>query len=1012
MSFLDKATPVQTNTPSFIAKATPVESTGRKVAGVVAPSTQEFSDYLRASSRLKSGEIAEMQKEREALVASGDPTTKTRIAQIDKDIADVVSKADKTFGQKLGMAAGTGIEMSGVAELGALATGVGRYGLRKVLGKAASEVTPKAVYTPFAENKAAQFINRATTIAPKTAVEEQAFSNAPLISKVKSIGKDTLKMLPESAGFGYGYDVTSGLRNNEGTDALIPGQATAMGVALPLGIGGIRTGKNVIVPSRAKAIDSLEQTYTDLMSGTTPGKKKVSKIEQKVENMNKAGTEGKTPQRVLAEQGIIPNRSGTKLDTFDQANEYRQSFSHLKEANKQALEQVGLSSQLIKLDDLESDAIKYANSQRNIDSGRAPKMVKEIQTEFDNLRKAYPEGVIPIGKVDEIKSARWDNVFGNKGLIDSDVLKKDSEYAIAKSMQKNIEEVATLSGNPDVAQLNREIGDRLEAARYLEELDGKTIKGGRLLKYITTGIGSSLGQTIPGKIIGALGGNIAGEMIIAANVSNPIKRLMLRNLEAKDPEAYIRTVEWLRKQKLDSETRLLLPAPRSIPMGGKDIKGNIVSPSGSKVATPLDFSGATENNIRQGLQQKKNTLLLPAPSNRIITPNTQGTPNPLGRAYKAQEIGDVGGTRQRLSKELPYEKSPSNAQTTSAIINDTTIHKSIPSKNSYVKEVPTSIDGLDKKDQEAVHNWLIKQPDEAKRQLYKATKEGLDYYNAMYERGIEKYNSLIKYIEGGKGNKNGVLPEAGVTGGKNSNGRSMREFIMVKNKDGKYTRKEANPIKFQKQGDLILEENGFKSKEDAQDFIDQFNETIAQRKKFQEDERKLRGNTPGYNNAYGVVAGLQPTYDDKGNINGMKFDPKMAMAGVALGSVAPKFNRDSAGKFAKVDAIKAVENIMKKPFTNNVNEELVSHIRILKDPKSTPFDKSYSRDLSAHILKTHGLFDFEGKLTKADDEIITQIADKAGEFSDELASRAAGVAEDTVTQDMMKERMGMFPKKK
>lgn len=800
----------------------PQVSTGRKTAEILAPSTTALSDYVRASSRLKSGEIDFMQKEREALISSKDPKAKTRINEIDTEIAKVIANADKTTGQKFGMAIGTGIEMSGVAELAALGGAVGRYGLRKVLGKAATEVAPKDVYTPFAGSKAANFITKATTIAPKTATEEAAYKASSLGSKAKVIAKDTAKLMPESVGFGYGYDVSMGLQEGEGTESLKPGAMTAIGAALPVAIGGTRLAKNAVVPSKAKAIDSLEQTYADLMSGTTPGKKKISKIEKKTEMMDKAGTTGKTPMRTLAEGGIIPKRNGPKLDTFDQAEEYRSGITYLKDANKQALEEVGLSSQLTKLDDLEASAIKYANSQRNIDSGRAPKMVKEIQKEFDYLREAYPEGVIPVGKVDEIKSARWDNVFGNKGLIDADVLKKDSEYAIAKAMQKHIEEIADVAGNPEVAQLNREIGDRLEAAKFLEDLNGKTIKGGRLLKYMTTGIGATLGNTVPGKIIGALGGNLAGEIIIATNISGPMKRLILRNLSKQDPAAYTKTIQWLSKQKLDKETRLLLPAPKTTMMGGTDIKGNKILPSGQKVAKPLEF--------------------------------------------------------------LPQSKSPNNAQTTKAISKDAIMPASIPlTKNTVNKEIVDNLDHLSEKDKSVVEKWLNAKPDETERQLYKAAKDFDDYINAQYDQGIDRYNGIIKYIEGGAKNKDGVLPEMGVTSGKNSNGRKMREFVTIKNKDGKYIKKEASPLKFQKRGDTFIEELGFNDKEEAQDFIDNFRKTIEQRAISKKDLASFTN--PALKNSYGAVAGIQ--VDEEGNVT---FSPEMAAIGMIGGHLAPKMN--------------------------------------------------------------------------------------------------------------------------
>ena len=861
----------------------PQVSTGRKTAEILAPSTTALSDYVRASSRLKSGEIDFMQKEREALISSKDPKAKTRINEIDTEIAKVIANADKTTGQKFGMAIGTGIEMSGVAELAALGGAVGRYGLRKVLGKAATEVAPKDVYTPFAGSKAANFITKATTIAPKTATEEAAYKASSLGSKAKVIAKDTAKLMPESVGFGYGYDVSMGLQEGEGTESLKPGAMTAIGAALPVAIGGTRLAKNAVVPSKAKAIDSLEQTYADLMSGTTPGKKKISKIEQKTEMMDKAGTTGKTPMRTLAEGGIIPKRNGPKLDTFEQAQEYRSGITYLKDANKQALEEVGLSSQLTKLDDLEASAIKYANSQRNIDSGRAPKMVKEIQKEFEYLREAYPEGVIPIGKVDEIKSARWDNVFGNKGLIDADVLKKDSEYAIAKAMQKHIEEVADVAGNPEVAQLNREIGDRLEAAKFLEDLNGKTIKGGRLLKYMTTGIGATLGNTVPGKILGALGGNLAGEIIIATNISGPMKRLILRNLSKQDPAAYTKTIEWLSKQKLDKETRLLLPAPKTTMMGGTDIKGNKILPSGQKVAKPLEF--------------------------------------------------------------LPQSKSPNNAQTTKAISNDAIMPDSIPlTKNAVKEDVVDNLDHLSEKDKAIVEKWLNSNPDETERQLYKAAKDFDDYINAQYDQGIDRYNGVIKYIEGGAKNKDGVLPEMGVTSGKNSNGRKMREFVTVKDKDGKYVKKEANPLKFQKRGDTFIEELGFNDKEEAQDFIDYFRKIIEQRAISKKDLASFTN--PALKNSYGAVAGIQ--VDEDGNVT---FSPEMAAIGMIGGHLAPKMNlfKEAKGstlanflKVAKTVAGKSEDEL--KRLWENANKGGLGKAKILQ--KGTKHDKDLAKALS------------------------------------------------------------------
>ncbi len=315
---------------------------------------------------------------------------------------------------------------------------------------------------------------------------------------------------------------------------------------------------DIIKTKQPQAINELEQTYNEIMSGTTPGKKKLSKIGVKTEALNNAGTQGKTPMRTLAEDGVIPNQSGTKLDTFEQAQQYKQNIIPLKNANKTALKEVGLSTAPVKLSDLEIRAIEYARTPENINAGRFDKMKSDIVKEFNSLRRNYPGGSIPLSTVDDIKAARWDNVFKNKGLVEADVLKKNSEYAIAKSLQKTIEEIASKAGNPDVAQLNRAIGDRLEAAKFLEDINGKTVKGGRLLKYMTTGIGASFGHSVPGKIIGALGGNLVGDLILSNSIASPVKRFILKSFLTTNPEAYTKTLQWLEKQNLDRETRLLL----------------------------------------------------------------------------------------------------------------------------------------------------------------------------------------------------------------------------------------------------------------------------------------------------------------------------------------------------------------------------------------------------------------------------------------------------------------------
>ena len=461
--------------------------------------------------------------------------------------------------------------------------------------------------------------------------------------------KQGVKNVATGAGLGYANDVTMGLQglrgeDREGVKSLIPGLGTAIGTTIPLVSEATQTVKNIKNPSPERvnnAINELESKYTEWSSGTKPGKKLVNQFGKKTEALNKAGTTGREPQRVLAEKGIVPQLNGVKFDTFQQADDFRNSASSLREANKLALQEAQLSTVPTDITVLEAKALKEAKTPQNINSGRFDKMEKDIRREFAILRKNYPDGKIPLGLQDDIKSARWDNVFKNKGLVEADVLKKDSEYAIAKAFQKNIEEVAEQAGAKDVAQLNREIGDIMDASKFLESLDGKVLKGGRLGKFVGTVIGSSLGQTIPGKIVGAVGGNIVADQLIKADVQSPVRRAILKRLKEQDPEAYQMTLKWLTEQDTLRGNRLALPAGGIQPIinEGRPIKVFPKNVEGEYVGK--DIVGQSKSPTAQQTNPamtKVNNTVIPKSSPKSATKSIDPLINEAKKYKSAEEF--------------------------------------------------------------------------------------------------------------------------------------------------------------------------------------------------------------------------------------------------------------------------------------------------------------------------------------------------------------------------------------
>jgi len=315
-------------------------------------------------------------------------------------------------------------------------------------------------------------------------------------------------------------------------------------------IAGEMAGK--VLPSTKKAINALEQDYYKWSGATKAGVKKMRAAEARTLKMDKSGTTGRAPQRVLAESGIIPKTEGTKFSTMDQAIELRGKIEPYVKAQQEAVAAAEKTTAPIKTAEFMEKVIEDIRTKENVASGKAAKLEAEIRREFNNYKKEYGEEML-LSTVNEIKSARWkDSKFDF-----TQPLKGDVNYAIAKAAQKSIEKTAKKAGLDDVAQLNREIGDVLEASKFLESLDGNTLKGGRLGKYAFGTIGAIGGTSIGpvGTFLGAVGGNVIADLLMKRSVSPIVRRTILKAIKDKDPVAFTKVKEWMKSP--EAKQRLL-----------------------------------------------------------------------------------------------------------------------------------------------------------------------------------------------------------------------------------------------------------------------------------------------------------------------------------------------------------------------------------------------------------------------------------------------------------------------
>ena len=393
--------------------------------------------------------------------------------------------------------------------------------------------------------------------------EAPVSGGAELVSKIAELGIEDPLLIPSLL-----YAPTAAKRPDIITKIAGPvtrGADTSLKALMPKTkavVSGIKASRT------NKAIDKLEDSYLDIMRGRQQTRNASQKAERVTQLKNKSGTVGRTPERVLAENGIVPEHQGTEFTTRAQAGELMEKVRPLSEANKAALREAQLSTAPISIDDFERAAILKAKSPANLAAGDADAIADKISREMALYRKNFGDR-IALDTLDDIKSARWKKT--GFSLTRDDKLASNADYVIAKTAQETIEETAARAGAMDVAQLNREIGDILEAAKFLELLDGKKVLYGRMGKHMArlagTIIGAASGGPLSG-IAGLIGGDIVARMLSSTSIASPVKRLILKNLQRTSPAAYQRTLDWLKKQGLDRELRVRLPAPSFIPMTG------------------------------------------------------------------------------------------------------------------------------------------------------------------------------------------------------------------------------------------------------------------------------------------------------------------------------------------------------------------------------------------------------------------------------------------------------------
>ena len=389
----------------------------------------------------------------------------------------------------------------------------------------------------------------------------------------------------------------------------VKGNLEAVGQFAELGanVGLVKAGAKALNPIgrfaarnlQPKVIKNIADSYRDVAGQTQKART----------TLGRAVERGKDPAQFLAERNIVPEVKKGKMLTEAASGKLDEMVEPLNRHLDLALKEIEPGVRRIPLADVEAQAISRVRSQSNINKNIANELEADVRAEFNAYRSNFGNEVT-VTQLNGIKQGKWartpfDVTKPYKGTVN---------YEIGRVAKDTIEQVVPkeLLG---VRELNSAIGDILEARKFLDSLNGRVVRHGRLggLFGRTIGAIAGSGGGPIGTILGALGGDAVIDIIQKSTFSNPLKQIILRNLQVNDPLAYQQAIKFIGQAEVERATRLALPEPRVI--YGQPYKGS-----------PIQEPPRITTSPGGGLPYREPLPRTTAPQNQVVIPPR----NPMG----------------------------------------------------------------------------------------------------------------------------------------------------------------------------------------------------------------------------------------------------------------------------------------------------------------------------------------------------------------------------------------------
>lgn len=276
--------------------------------------------------------------------------------------------------------------------------------------------------------------------------------------------------------------------------------------ASELGSAAVNKVGETIAPV-ADAVNSAANTVSDALPNFSPTAqdviaKRTSALQELADRYTRVGDVVNDAQGrnfdpiadIAQDDSFIPeiDKEGS-VDSSQAIKKLNDFIKPLAQTERQAIEAEGVSSSF---DKFSNTALQAAD--KYIDRGASYKnIVSRIQSDMEVYKENYGEnGTIPDVKLDDIKNAKYKIVNWNN---------EDAQIAdkiVAKAARDTI---ISDTKNADIKGLNDVMSRYYTARDFLDAIDSKKIKGGRLGKYFAQTLGGMAGSHFGplGTLVGA-----------------------------------------------------------------------------------------------------------------------------------------------------------------------------------------------------------------------------------------------------------------------------------------------------------------------------------------------------------------------------------------------------------------------------------------------------------------------------------------------------------------------------